>query len=161
MIKVMFVCLGNICRSPMAEFILKDMVKKQNLENKFIINSSATSYEEIGNDMYRCAKEILDKKNIKHNKRKAVRLTFEDYNNYDFIIGMEKSNVENIKKITGKNDKIYKLLDFTNNPKDIIDPWYSRNFEMTYNEITEGCKGFLQYLKDKKLGSLSNSVGEQ
>ena len=99
MIKVMFVCLGNICRSPMAEFILKDMVKKQNLENKFIINSSATSYEEIGNDMYRCAKEILDKKNIKHNKRKAVRLTFEDYNNYDFIIGMEKSNVENIKKI--------------------------------------------------------------
>ncbi len=151
MIKVMFVCLGNICRSPMAEFILKDMVKKQNLENKFIINSSATSYEEIGNDMYRCAKEILDKKNIKHNKRKAVRLTFEDYNNYDFIIGMEKSNVENIKKITGKNDKIYKLLDFTNNPKDIIDPWYSRNFEMTYNEITEGCKGFLQYLKDKKL----------
>ena len=161
MIKVMFVCLGNICRSPMAEFILKDMVKKQNLENKFIINSSATSYEEIGNDMYRCVKEILDEKNIKYNKRKAVRLTFEDYNNYDFIIGMEKSNVENIKKITGKNDKIYKLLDFTNNPKDIIDPWYSRNFEMTYNEITEGCKGFLQYLKDKKLGSLSNSVGEQ
>lgn len=151
MIKVMFVCLGNICRSPMAEFILKDMVKKQNLENKFIINSSATSYEEIGNDMYRCAKEILDEKSIKYNKRKAVRLTFEDYNNYDFIIGMEKSNVENIKKITGKNDKIYKLLDFTNNPKDIIDPWYSRNFEMTYNEITEGCKGFLQYLKDKKL----------
>lgn len=151
MIKVMFVCLGNICRSPMAEFILKDMVKKQNLENKFIINSSATSYEEIGNDMYRCAKEILDEKKIKYNKRKAVRLTFEDYNNYDFIIGMEKSNVENIKKITGKNDKIYKLLDFTNNPKDIIDPWYSRNFEMTYDEITEGCKGFLQYLKDKKL----------
>ncbi len=151
MIKVMFVCLGNICRSPMAEFILKDMVKKQNLENKFIINSSATSYEEIGNDMYRCAKEILDEKNIKYNKRKAVRLTFEDYNNYDFIIGMEKSNVENIKKIADKNDKIYKLLDFTNNPKDIIDPWYSRNFEMTYNEITEGCKGFLQYLKDKKL----------
>ncbi len=151
MIKVMFVCLGNICRSPMAEFILKDMVKKQNLENKFIINSSATSYEEIGNDMYRCAKEILDEKNIKYDKRKAVRLMPEDYNNYDFIIGMENSNVENIKRITGRKDKIYKLLDFTNIPKDIIDPWYSRNFEMTYNEITEGCKGFLQYLKDKKL----------
>ncbi len=151
MIKVMFVCLGNICRSPMAEFILKDMVKKQNLENKFIINSSATSYEELGNDMYRCAKEILDEKNIKYDKRKAVRLMPEDYNNYDFIIGMENSNVENIKRITGRKDKIYKLLDFTNIPKDIIDPWYSRNFEMTYNEITEGCKGFLQYLKDKKL----------
>ena len=128
MIKVMFVCLGNICRSPMAEFVLKDMVKKQGLEKEFYIKSSAT-------------------------KRKAVKLRVEDYKKYDYIIGMEKSNVINIKRIVGEDvdDKIYRLLDFSDTPRDIADPWYTGNFEITFNDIVEGCNGFLKCLKDKNI----------
>ena len=130
MIKIMFVCLGNICRSPMAEFVLKDMVSKKGLSNEFYIKSSATSYEEIGNDIYCGARDKLIQKNIPFTKRKATRLTPEDYNKYDFIIGMEESNIRDIKRIVGedKENKIYKLLDFSNNPRDIADPWYTGNF---------------------------------
>ena len=153
MIKVMFVCLGNICRSPMAEFVLKDMVSKKGLSNEFYIKSSATSYEEIGNDIYCGARDKLIQKNIPFTKRKATRLTPEDYNKYDFIIGMEEANIRDIKRIVGedKENKIYKLLDFSNNPRDIADPWYTGNFELTYKDIIEGCNGFLQYLKNKDI----------
>ena len=151
MIKVMFVCLGNICRSPMAEFVLKDMVSKKGLSNEFYIKSSATSYEEIGNDIYCGARDKLIQKNIPFTKRKATRLTPGDYNKYDFIIGMEEANIRDIKRIVGedKENKIYKLLDFSNNPRDIADPWYTGNFEVTYNDIVEGCHSFLERL-DKK-----------
>ena len=112
MIKIMFVCLGNICRSPMAEFVLKDMVNKKGLSNEFYIKSSATSYEEIGNDIYCGARDKLIQKNIPFTKRKATRLTPEDYNKYDFIIGMEEANIRDIKRIVGedKENKIYKLF---------------------------------------------------
>lgn len=145
MIKIMFVCLGNICRSPMAEFVLKDMVNKKGLSNEFYIKSSATSYEEIGNDIYCGARDKLIQKNIPFTKRKATRLTPEDYNKYDFIIGMEEANIRDIKRIVGedKENKIYKLLDFSNNPRDIADPWYTGNFEVTYYDIVEGCHAFL------------------
>ena len=148
MIKVMFVCLGNICRSPMAEFVLKDMVSRKGLSNEFYIKSSATSYEEIGNDIYCGARDKLIQKNIPFTKRKATRLTPEDYNKYDFIIGMEEANIRDIKRIVGedKENKIYKLLDFSNNPRDIADPWYTGNFEVTYNDIVEGCHAFLENL---------------
>ena len=149
MIKIMFVCLGNICRSPMAEFVLKDMVSKKGLSNEFYIKSSATSYEEIGNDIYCGARDKLIQKNIPFTKRKSTRLTPEDYNKYDFIIGMEEANIRDIKRIVGedKENKIYKLLDFSNNPRDIADPWYTGDFEITFNDIVEGCNGFLEYLK--------------
>ena len=153
MIKIMFVCLGNICRSPMAEFVLKDMVSKKGLSNEFYIKSSATSYEEIGNDIYCGARDKLIQKNIPFTKRKATRLTPEDYNKYDFIIGMEEANIRDIKRIVGedKENKIYKLLDFSNNPRDIADPWYTGNFEVTYYDIVEGCHAFLESLdKERK-----------
>lgn len=151
MIKVMFVCLGNICRSPMAEFVLKDMVNKKVLSNEFYIKSSATGYEEIGNDIYCGERDKLIQKKNPFTKRKAIRLTPEDYNKYDFIIGMEEANISDIKRVVGedKEHKIYKLLDFSNNPRDIADPWYTGNFEITYNDIVEGCHAFLESL-DKK-----------
>lgn len=153
MIKVMFVCLGNICRSPMAEFVLKDMVKKQGVEKEFYIKSSATSSEEIGNDIHYGTRDKLIQKEIPFTKRKAVKLRAEDYKKYDYIIGMEKSNVINIKRIVGEDvdDKIYRLLDFSDTPRDIADPWYTGNFEITFNDIVEGCNGFLKCLKDKNI----------
>ena len=152
MIKVMFVCLGNICRSPMAEFVFKDMVKKQGLEKEFFIKSSATSSEEIGNDIHFGTKDKLIQKGIPFEKRKATKLKAEDYKKYDYIIGMEESNIKNIRNIVceDKENKIYRLLDFSNNPRDIADPWYTGNFEATYNDIAEGCKNFLLYLNTKK-----------
>ena len=151
MIKVLFVCLGNICRSPMAEFIFKDMVKKNGIEKQFYIASSATSYEEIGNDMYYYAKEKLDEMEIPYKKRKATRIEKEDYKKYDYIIGMEERNIQNIIRIVGqdKENKICRLLDFSKKPRDIADPWYTGNFTVTYNDIVEGCTAFLNYLKEK------------
>lgn len=151
MIKIMFVCLGNICRSPMAEFVFKDIVKKQGLEKEFYIKSSATSYEEIGNNIHYGTRNKLIQKGISFENRKAIRLKPEDYKKYDYIIGMENSNIKNIKRIVGEDyeNKVYKLLDFSNNPRDIADLWYTRNFEITYNDVVDGCNGFMNYLKNK------------
>lgn len=145
MIRVMFVCLGNICRSPMAEFVLKDLVRKRGVENNFLIKSSATSYEEIGNDVHYGTKRKLMEENIPVESREAVRLSKNDYEKYDYIIGMEESNVRNILRIVGedKNSKVCKLLDYSSNPRDIADPWYTGNFDKTYEDILEGCVAFL------------------
>ena len=152
MIKVMFVCLGNICRSPMAEFVFKDMINKKGLSNQFMIKSSATSYEEIGNDIHYGTREKLIKENIPFTRRQARRITPDDYKEFDYIIGMEESNIRNIKRIVGEDtdNKISKLLDYSDNPRDIADPWYTGNFEVTYNDIIEGCKGFIKYLENIK-----------
>lgn len=115
--------------------------------------SSATSSEEIGNDIHYDTRDKLIPKEIPFTKRKAVKLRAEDYKKYDYIIGMEKSNVINIKRIVEEDvgNKIYRLLDFSDTPRDIADPWYTGNFEITFNDIVEGCNGFLKCLKDKNI----------
>lgn len=145
MLKIMFVCLGNICRSPMAEFVLKEFVRQKNLEDEFYITSSATSYEEVGNDVHYGTKKKLKEVGIPIEHRKATRLQASDYDKYDYILGMEKSNIRNIIRIVGedKDKKVFRLLDFTNNPRDIDDPWYTGNFDKTYDDICEGCKALL------------------
>ena len=140
--RICFICLGNICRSPMAEYILKDMLKKNSIKN-VIVDSKATSYEEQGNDMYPKAKEILSIKGIPYNRREASRLEKEDYNNYDVFYYMEDRNLKNIERILDKTDKCKKLLD-----KDIEDPWYTNNFDKVYEEIQEGCKEIIKLLKN-------------
>jgi len=146
MIKICFVCLGNICRSPMAEFVLKDKVKKLNLENKFLIVSRATSYEEAGNSMHRGTKEMLNKKNIPYTEHIATRLEIDDYNKYDYFICMDESNIINTLRIfkTDPYNKIIKL-----NKEDVKDPWYTGNFIETYEDIDEGTDKLLENLKVK------------
>lgn len=148
MIKILFVCLGNICRSPMAEFVFKDLVKKNGMEDDFVIDSAATSYEEIGNGIHIGTRKQLDKEHIKYDEHKARRVTPEDYKYYDYILGMENSNIRDIIRIVGidNENKVCRLLDFSKNPRDIADPWYTNNFEVTYYDIVEGCEALLKFL---------------
>lgn len=150
MIKILFVCLGNICRSPMAEMILKSMVESRGIADRFYINSAATSTEEIGNGIYPNTKAVLKKNGIPFTEHYSTRITNADYNNYDYIICMETSNIYRVKAIVGedKDHKIYRLMDFTDSPYDIDDPWYHRDFDKTYREITFGCEKLLEKLID-------------
>lgn len=153
MIKVMFVCHGNICRSPMAEFILKDIIKKRGLEDKFIISSSATSTEEIGNPVHPGTRKKLSSFNINTSGKKAVQITKSDYEKYDYIFLMDNNNIRNIKRIidSDPDNKICRFLDITNNPRDIADPWYTGNFDETYNDILEGCTAFIEKLESENI----------
>lgn len=156
--KILFVCHGNICRSPMAEFIFKNMVAKRGLDKEFYIRSAATSSEEIGNGIYPPAAYELGRNNIPIDKEKrATRITRDDYLEYDMIIVMEQYNIRNLRDVAGfdPDNKIWKLLDFNfKNLQDVAqcaggdisDPWYHGNFSKTYNEIVCGCEGLLKYL---------------
>ena len=147
--KIIFVCLGNICRSPMAEFMFKDLLKNKGLDKKYILSSAGTSSEEIGNDMHYGAKDKLDEKNVPYTKHKARKLEKQDYDKFDYIICMDRNNVKDVYRIVGEDQegKIYRLLDFKKNPRDIKDPWYTGNFEETYCNILEGSTSFLDYLE--------------
>lgn len=155
MIKVMFVCLGNICRSPMAEFVLKDMVAKRGLQDDFLIASSATSSEEIGNPVHYGTVNKLRQYGISTKGKYAAKLQKSDYNTYDYILGMEERNIYHMKRILGEDidHKVYRLLDFSNNSRDIADPWYTGNFDKTYEDIVEGCEAFLSYVLKKNFNS--------
>lgn len=139
--KIMFVCHGNICRSPMAEFLFKDIIKKAGVEDKFIIKSSATSYEEIGGSVHRETAKILNKHGIDCQGKYAEKLKSEDYDKYDLFIGMDERNVRNMLNIFGVDPefKVRKILDFVNGG-DIGDPYYYGNFELVYQDILLGCK---------------------
>ena len=151
MIKICFVCLGNICRSPMAEFIMKKKIKDLNLESEISITSRATSYEEQGNDIYPSAKRKLSEKNIPYSKHQATCLEPNDYDKYDYFICMEQRNVNNTLRIFSKDpkNKIIRLLDLTATPKDIEDPWYTDDFDVTYDELNYGIEKLIEILLKK------------
>ena len=154
MIRVLFVCHGNICRSPMAEFVFKDMVEKQGLSGMFYIASAATSSEEIGNPVHWGTREKLKEHGISSRGKKAVRLIREDYDKYDYIIGMDSMNMTWMRSIIGSDSegKLYKLMDFTDKPRDVADPWYTGNFDVTYEDILKGCEALMEYLLKKQNG---------
>lgn len=151
--RIMFVCHGNICRSPMAEFIMKKLVAEQGVGQEFVIASSATSTEEIGNPVYPPAKAQLAKHKIGCNGKVSVQLKKSDYDKYDYFIGMDSANIRNMNRIFGsdKDGKIYKLMTFAGKGSDVADPWYSGDFEAAYNDIAEGCRGLLDHLIGKKI----------
>ena len=146
--KILFLCHGNICRSPMAEYIMKDIVKKNHKEDEYEIYSKALTYEEIGNDIYYKAKEILDKYHIPYDKRQASIFTKYDYDYYDIIIIMDDENKYYINRIIeDKNNKVFKLLSFLNKTRDVSDPWYTRDFEKAYDDILNGCNALYKELE--------------
>lgn len=153
MIKILFVCHGNICRSPIAEFVLKDMVEKQGIAHQFYIASAATSTEEIwngvGNPVYPPARDELAKHGISCAGKRAVQLKKADYDDYDYLIGMDVMNIRNIERMTGhrQGDKIHMLLEYTGSNAPISDPWYTGRFEDTYRDVEAGCIAFLEYLR--------------
>ena len=150
--KIMFVCHGNICRSPMAEFIFRDMIKRRKLENEFSVASSATSTEEIwgdiGNPVYPPAKAELAKHKISCEGKRAVQLKKSDYEKYDLFIGMDSINIRNMHRILGGDpaDKIRKLMEYTDRGGDVADPWYSGRFDVAYRDIYDGCEALLETL---------------
>lgn len=145
MVKILFVCHGNICRSPMAEFVLKDMVKKLGREQEFLIASAATSREEIGNPVHHGTERKLREFGISVKGKHAVLLERKDYEKYDYILGMDGQNIRNMHRILGDDPqgKIMRLLDLTDRPDDIADPWYTGNFDDTYRDVEEGCRELL------------------
>lgn len=155
MYNILFICYGNICRSPMAEMIFKDLIYKNNKRYKFSCASRATSIEELGNDIYPQAKNKLIENGIKVERHCAVQIKKDDYENYDYIIVMEERNRRDVLKIIGDDydNKIHLLLEFTKNTKDIDDPWYTGDFDVTYQDIYEGCIGLYNYLLSKEVNN--------
>ncbi|MBO5926189.1 MAG: low molecular weight phosphotyrosine protein phosphatase [Clostridia bacterium] len=148
MIKVMFVCHGNICRSPMAEFLFKELVKKEGKEKEFSIKSSATTSEELGNPVHYGTRAVLNRLNISCSGKYAEKLQASDYNNYDYFIGMDEKNRSNMLRIFGgdKGGKIKLLLDFTGEFRDVADPWWTGDFEATYKDVSNGIKALYEFL---------------
>lgn len=159
MIKVLFVCYGNICRSTMAEFLFKKFVKEKGKEHEFYIQSAATSDEEVGNPVHIGTRKILEREGINCAEKRSRQITKEDYKNFDYIIGMDDKNIRALNRFYNGdvNGKIYKLLDFTADKRDVIDPWFLwlsdgvGDFESTYRDIMAGINGFYDFLSENKL----------
>lgn len=147
MIKILFICHGNICRSPMAEFIMHDIVRKYNMEDKFVINSKAISDEELGNPIYPKAFRKLDEKEILVGNHRASMINKFDFDSYDYIIAMDYHNVNVLNSMFGYSDKVFKLLYFVGSNEDVLDPWYTGDFETTYNDILKGCEALYNFLE--------------
>lgn len=146
MIRVMFVCLGNICRSPMAECVMSDIVAKRGLQDKICVASSATSSEEIGNPIYPPVVRKLVEKHVPVLNHHARKLCAQDINCYDYFVGMEERNLVAMRRILAGDAPISRLLDFSSNPRDIADPWWTGNFDVTYDDIVEGCNALVEHI---------------
>ena len=148
MYKILFVCHGNICRSPMAEFVMKDMVAKIDMSNEFFIASAATSTEELGNPVYPPARRMLQKHGISCAGKTARQMNRRDYAAYDLLIGMDGANLRNMRRICGGDpeDKLRMLMEYTDRPGDVADPWYTGDFETTWRDVRDGCRGLLKSL---------------
>ena len=151
MVRILFICHGNICRSPMAEFVMKDLVKKAGLETQFHIESAATSTEEIGNPVYPPARRKLAEHGIDCTEKTARQLTNSDYDKYDLLIGMDRANLRNMHRICGGDfaNKLHLLMDYTDHPGDVADPWYTGDFEATWRDVLEGWTYLLERLKSE------------
>ena len=150
MVKILFVCHGNICRSPMAEFVMKDLVRRERCADRFAIASAAVSRAEIGNPVYPPARRKLAEHGISCAGKTARQMTKADYRHYDYIIGMDRSNLRRMENICGGDPegKLSLLLDWTDRPGSVADPWYTDDFDETWRDVTEGCEAFLRMLKD-------------
>ena len=144
--RILFVCHGNICRSVMAEYIMKYLT---NNSSDYLIDSAATSYEEIGNDIYYEAKHTLNKHSIPFTRHNARHIKKEDIENFDLIIGMDEENIIDLNHYFHNSEKIHKLLEFVGIYRDVIDPWYSRRFEECFNDLVLGCKALIEYINSK------------
>ena len=149
MTKILFVCHGNICRSPMAEFVMKDMVKRAGLEGQIYVESAATSTEEIGNPVYPNTRRILEEHGICCAGKTARQMTKRDYAEFDLLIGMDNANIRNMERICGGDTegKIHRLLEYAGRTGDVADPWYTRDFEATWRDVNDGCRGLLEQLE--------------
>lgn len=147
-IRILFVCHGNICRSPMAEFVMKNMVERAGVADRFYIESAATSTEEIGNPVYPPARRKLAEHGIGCGGKTARQMRRDDYERFDLIVGMDAWNLRNMRRICGDDPdgRIRLLMDFTNRPGDVADPWYTGDFEATWRDVVEGCEGILRHL---------------
>ena len=152
MLKILFICHGNICRSPMAESVMTYLVKEAGLETEFQISSAATSREEEGSPPHYGTRRKLQEMGIPLVPHRAVRVTKQDYKDYDLLIGMDQWNVHNIERITGRDTdgKIHMLLEFAGRKDDIADPWYTGNFDETYRDVLEGCQALLRWCQKQK-----------
>ena len=148
MINILFICHGNICRSPMAEFVFRDMVEKLGRSSEFNVASAATSYEEIGNPVHHGTAKILDRLGISYRDKRAIHLEKSDYEKYDYLVCMDSFNVRNTLRIVGDDTekKVYKLLQFVGSDRDVADPWYTGNFDITYEDVITGCNGLLKHI---------------
>lgn len=148
MIKILFVCHGNICRSPMAEFVMKDMVKKKGLLDMFEIASAATSTEALGEPVYPPARKKLQEKGLSCSGKTSRQMTSNDYGYYDFIVAMDRHNLRNMTRFVGNDPdgKVSLLMDYTPTPRDVADPWYTGDFEKTWEDVNMGCEGLLKKL---------------
>lgn len=153
MTRILFICLGNICRSPMAEFVMKNMVKRAGTADQFEIASAATSREEVGNPVYPPARQKLAEHGISCKGKTARQLCAEDYSYYDLLIGMEKVNLRSMQRICGGDPegKMHLLLDGTANPHDVADPWYTGDFDAAWHDIEIGCRSLLEKLTKKRI----------
>ena len=152
MVRILFICHGNICRSPMAEFVFKDIAEKSGKGHKFYVASAATSYEEIGNPVHRGTARILDNLGISYFGKRAIHLEKSDYEKYDYLVCMDSLNVLNTLRIVGDDTKkkVHKLLEFANLCEDVADPWYTGDFDRTYKEVLLGCKCLLKYIEERE-----------